>query len=1183
MKSTFILTVLFGATALAQPTLTAFTVSPAAANFPGGQGAAVTSGTTVTFSYAFGGSPPCTNGSNASLCELLDNYNVARQVSTASGTVTATPTATRMYEMLATNASGISNSSAIGNGPGTQFIPVFVGAGNLSVSVSGLEGCVQLSGVWTCPQYGVVKIQVVDDSGPCTNYSATAGCTGPSLDSNKNPTESMQGRILFTGQTSGHTTVADAWFCPEPMCSADNAWAFTYRCMTAETIKWAGYYGNAANYGAISGSFVCQPSGGNVAAPVGAYGSNHQFKTLDGRVVHPLEMTWFGEPVDFGNGISDTLNFNGVQSGFSPNISIGTRFTWAGEVTAGLDIRAINTTFPTQLFNQGCYSNRATGGSLGGIYQCGNGQIYPRLTTAPANTANGQSGASLAAQYEIVRNLNRAGQHVILGGLLPSCNSGSNPEYLEFTNSCDPLQDMNRWAAYTHATKLLLDMLGPYIDSLAIESNDSGGTTFATDYYPTLAGLIHQYPNVMVSSGYGWPGSYGIDMALGPENYYQGATGPALNGPNSIAQDAVMSTQLAAIGAGTPVCRSEGGGAAVDSDHNWNEMWRLEMWMNAFHGNTCASAWPSVYGNDPPQADGSSGNSNLYMGDEEWDQMAKFHSAWWDMDPAATALFGTGSIISTCGKSIFLIGNGSARDVMIHVSNLTDRNTCSGGTFTVTMPAAMQGYWYSTLTGAIVGSLVSVGSGTQTISIPSFGQAANCAYPTSSCLPDHIVLRLRAAITGSPLMAQVMLPGVLVGSAYSQTVSALGCSGSCTYKITTGNFPDGITMNSSGVISGTATIASTRIVGITATDSTSDVSPEQRYWITVYAPVSFDGGASISMWLGTRSSGPKSPRVSVRGGVPPVKCAITSGSFTNTGLSAHPGVNMCLFDGSVSNPTPGTDTVTLTATDAAGNTATQNMTVTTLTFGAFGGVWSTLPGLDVQITQGQWFGGCFALGSGTMTINVTSGSLPPGLTLTAQSSGCNPFEGTAANAYLQGIPTTTGTYSFTMQYTDGSQTSPSYPVTMTVESPITLASATISETANTPFIYNLSVSDGSQYRACHVTGGAVPVGVLFDMSTCTFYGTAAPGNTTATVEAIDPWGSTQTQNIAFSIGSTMTSACDLNQDGMVNALDVQIAINQVLGMSSCTNADLQGNGTCTVVDVERVIIAALGGSCRIGP
>src|SRR5581483_11205782 len=58
--------------------------------------------------------------------------------------------------------------------------------------------------------------------------------------------------------------------------------------------------------------------------------------------------------------------------------------------------------------------------------------------------------------------------------------------------------------------------------------------------------------------------------------------------------------------------------------------------------------------------------------------------------------------------------------------------------------------------------------------------------------------------------------------------------------------------------------------------------------------------------------------------------------------------------------------------------------------------------------------------------------------------------------------------------------------------------------------------------------------------------------------------------------------CDLNDDGVVNQTDIQIAINQTLGVNVCGNADLVGSGACTVVDVQRVVNAALGGACRTG-
>ena len=71
---------------------------------------------------------------------------------------------------------------------------------------------------------------------------------------------------------------------------------------------------------------------------------------------------------------------------------------------------------------------------------------------------------------------------------------------------------------------------------------------------------------------------------------------------------------------------------------------------------------------------------------------------------------------------------------------------------------------------------------------------------------------------------------------------------------------------------------------------------------------------------------------------------------------------------------------------------------------------------------------------------------------------------------------------------------------------------------------------------------------------------------------------------SFMIGANSAQAafCDLNSDGVVNALDVQIAINSTVGLAACVFGDLNGNGACDVADLQRVINASLGVACHTG-
>jgi hypothetical protein len=70
--------------------------------------------------------------------------------------------------------------------------------------------------------------------------------------------------------------------------------------------------------------------------------------------------------------------------------------------------------------------------------------------------------------------------------------------------------------------------------------------------------------------------------------------------------------------------------------------------------------------------------------------------------------------------------------------------------------------------------------------------------------------------------------------------------------------------------------------------------------------------------------------------------------------------------------------------------------------------------------------------------------------------------------------------------------------------------------------------------------------------------------------------------ITSGAGWSQTSACDLVAPfGTIDAADVQAAINMTLGISPCT-ANIGGAVACNAAVVQRVINAALGGTCVTG-
>ena len=62
--------------------------------------------------------------------------------------------------------------------------------------------------------------------------------------------------------------------------------------------------------------------------------------------------------------------------------------------------------------------------------------------------------------------------------------------------------------------------------------------------------------------------------------------------------------------------------------------------------------------------------------------------------------------------------------------------------------------------------------------------------------------------------------------------------------------------------------------------------------------------------------------------------------------------------------------------------------------------------------------------------------------------------------------------------------------------------------------------------------------------------------------------------LPISAWAKAANACDLNQDGSVNIVDVQLAVHMALGSAPCTSTVL-GAGVCNVVVVQRVTNAVL--------
>lgn len=129
------------------------------------------------------------------------------------------------------------------------------------------------------------------------------------------------------------------------------------------------------------------------------------------------------------------------------------------------------------------------------------------------------------------------------------------------------------------------------------------------------------------------------------------------------------------------------------------------------------------------------------------------------------------------------------------------------------------------------------------------------------------------------------LSGGTVGTAYSTTLSATGGTSPYTWAISSGTLPAGLTLSSSGAISGTPTSAGTATFTVRATDSASKTG-EMSYSISISAAGSTP--AAVSILTGSLSGGTVgtaySTTLSATGGSAPYSWSLTGGSLPG-GLS----------------------------------------------------------------------------------------------------------------------------------------------------------------------------------------------------------------------------------------------------------------------------------------------------------
>ena len=409
--------------------------------------------------------------------------------------------------------------------------------------------------------------------------------------------------------------------------------------------------------------------------------------------------------------------------------------------------------------------------------------------------------------------------------------------------------------------------------------------------------------------------------------------------------------------------------------------------------------------------------------------------------------------------------------------------TAAGGTapytFSVASGTLPAGLSLNAATGVLSGTTNVAGSFAVSIKVTDNSTGAGAPFSATNSYTLSVAAPVISVAPGA-------LPAAAVATAYSQQLSASGGVGPYAYTVSSGSLPAGLTLSSSGLLSGTSTAAGSFTVSVQAADAHL-FTGTQSYTLAV-------SSANISLTPATLPNATAEAAYSVplvvTGGTAPYTFSVASGTLP-AGLSLNAATGVLSGTTNVAGSVPVSIKVTDSSTGVGAPFSTTNSYTLSVAAPVISMTPATLPAAIVATAYSRQL--TASGGVGPYAYTVSSGSLPAGLALS--SSGL-----------LSGTPTAAGSFTLTVQAEDAHLFTGTQSYTLTVASAsVSLTPATLpNPTAESAYTATLTATGGTAPYNYSVASGTLPAGLSLNVATGVLSGTTnVAGSFTFSLRASD--------------------------------------------------------------------------------